>query len=299
MALPSSGTLAMSTIASSVGTVSPHSMNNLTRLTAVGSNASTFRTSNFYSWPDGGYKNGSPAILFDFGLNANYSNSGSTVSDRSGNGRNGTFVTGTGNGTAATIDQYTGTFPGQMNIPGDSPQKSVRLDDYAKFSGTANYTVVAWVKITSFTSSYPGVVGAEGRSGGNPIGWSIHFDNASGYKLNHSRWSGTSGSLANISINFGSGGVPSFAFNTWYMVTAVFTGTSMSLSLHTAGSRYDAFGTNTFSLATDASWSAFLGLRYNNWQNGPVGYMAIYGSSLTTTVLDTIYAATRIRYGNA
>ena len=103
MALPASGTLAMSTIASSVGTVSPHSMNNLTRLTAVGSNASTFKSSNFYSWPDGGYKNGSPAILFDFGLNANYSNSGSTVSDRSGNGRNGTFVTGTGNGTAATI----------------------------------------------------------------------------------------------------------------------------------------------------------------------------------------------------
>jgi hypothetical protein len=297
MPLPSSGTLAMSTIASSVGTVSPHSMNNLTRLTAVGSNASTFRTSNFYSWPDGGYKNGSPAILFDFGLNANYSNSGSTVSDRSGNGRNGTFVTGTGNGTAATIDQYTGTFPGQMNIPGDSPQKSVRLDDYAKFSGTANYTVVAWVKITSFTSSYPGVVAAEGRSG-NPIGWSMHFDNASGYKLNHSRWSGTSGSITNISINFGSG-VPAFAFNTWYMVSARFNGSTMSLSLHTGGSRYDASTGNSYSLSTDASWSAFLGLRYNNWQNGPVGYMAIYGSDLGTGVLDTIYAATRIRYGNA
>ena len=279
MALPSSGTLAMSTIASSVGTVTPNSMNELTRLTAVGSNASTFKTSNFYSWPDGGYKNGSPDILFDFGLNANYSNSGSTVSDRSGNGRNGTFVTGTGNGTAATIDQYTGTFPGQMNIPGDTPQKSVRLDDYAKFSGTGNYTVIAWVKITSFTSSYPGVVGAEGRSGGNPIG--------------------TSGSLANISVNFGSGGVPSFAFDTWYMVAARFDGSTMALSLHTAGSRYDASTGNSYSLSTDASWSAFLGLRYNNWQNGPVGYMAIYGSSLTTTVLDTIYAATRIRYGNA
>jgi hypothetical protein len=299
MALPSSGTLAMSTIASSVGTVSPHSMNNLTRLTAVGSNASTFKSSNFYSWPDGGYKNGNPAILFDFGLNANYSNSGSTVSDRSGNGRNGTFVTGTGNGSSATIDQYTGTFPGQMNIPGDSPQKSVRLDDYAKFSGTANYTVIAWVKITSFTSSYPGVVGAEGRSGGTPFGWSMHFDNASGYNLNHSRWSGTSGTLANISINFGSGGVPSFAFDRWYMVSARFNGSTMSLSLHTAGSRYDASTGNSYSLSTDASWSAFLGLRYNNWQNGPVGYMAIYGSDLGTTVLDTIYAATRIRYGNA
>jgi hypothetical protein len=299
MALPSSGTLAMSTIASSVGTVSPHSMNNLTRLTAVGSNASTFRSSNFYSWPDGGYKNGSPAILFDFGLNANYSNSGSTVSDRSGNGRNGTFVTGTGNGSSATIDQYTGTFPGQMNIPGDTPQKSVRLDDYAKFSGTGNYTVIAWVKIASFTSSYPGVVGAEGRSGGTPFGWSMHFDNASGYNLNHSRWSGTSGTLANISINFGSGGVPSFAFDRWYMVVARFNGSTMSLNLHTAGSRYDASTGNSYSLSTDASWSAFLGLRYNNWQNGPVGYMAIYGSDLGTGVLDTIYAATRIRYGNA
>ena len=158
MALPASGTLAMSTIASSVGTVTPNSMNELTRLTAVGSNASTFKTSNFYSWPDGGYKNGSPDILFDFGLNANYSNSGSTVSDRSGNGRNGTFVTGTGNGTAATIDQYTGTFPGQMNIPGDTPQKSVRLDDYAKFSGTGNYTVIAWVKIASFKSGRLGTL---------------------------------------------------------------------------------------------------------------------------------------------
>ena len=299
MALPASGTLAMSTIASSVGTVAPNSMNELTRLTAVGSNASTFKTSNFYSWPDGGYKNGSPGILFDFGLNANYSNSGSTVSDRSGNGRNGTFVTGTGNGTAATIDQYTGTFPGQMNIPGDTPQKSVRLDDYAKFSGTDNYTVIAWVKITSFTSSYPGVVAAEGRSGGNPIGWGLYMTNASGYQVAHQRFDGTSGSGTNIALTFGSGGVPSIAFNTWYMVAARFDGSTMALSLHTAGSRYDASTGNSYSLSTDASWSAFLGLRYNNWQNGPVGYMAIYGSDLGTGVLDTIYASTRIRYGNA
>ena len=299
MALPASGTLAMSTIASSVETVAPNSMNELTRLTAVGSNASTFKTSNFYSWPDGGYKDGSPGILFDFGLNANYSNSGSTVSDRSGNGRNGTFVTGTGNGTAATIDQYTGTFPGQMNIPGDTPQKSVRLDDYAKFSGTGNYTVIAWVKITSFTSSYPGVVGAEGRSGGNPIGWSLYMTNTSGYQVAHQRFDGTSGSGTNIALTFGSGGVPSFAFDTWYMVAARYNGSVMHVDICTGGTRYgNTTGTST-SLATDASWSAFLGLRYNNWQNGPVGYMAIYGSDIGTTAVDTIYASTRIRYGNA
>ena len=301
MALPSSGILSLSDIRSSVGMLSTNvSLRECTLATAVGSNGATTKISNFYGWHGYGYYY--PTVPFgnyyDFALNGLYANSGSTIADLSGNSLNGTFVTGTGNGTSATIDQYTTTFPGYLTIPGDTPQKAVRLDDTSKFGGTQNYTVITWVKVSSFTSSYPGIVAAEGRSsGGQAIGWSLYLSNVGGYSITHARWNGTTGSSANATITFGAGGVPSFAFDTWYMITAKYDGAAMSVSLHTAGSRYDAFGTNSFSLATSTSWGAFLGLRYNNWLNGKIGYYCVYGSSLVTSWLDTVYAATRIRYG--
>jgi hypothetical protein len=301
MALPISGTLGINTIRASVGMLSTNvSLRQLTLVTAVGSNGATTKISNFYGWHGYGYYYPTVpfANYFDFALNGLYANSGSTISDLSGQGLNGTFVTGTGTGTATTIDQYTSTFPGYLTIPGDTPQKSVRLDNSMKMGGTSSYTVIVWVRVSSFTSSFPGVVAAEGRSGSNPIGWSMYLDNSGGYHINHTRWSGTSGTGQTTTITFGAGGVPAFAFDTWYMVTAIYDGVStMGIYLHTGGTRYLTTVTNTYSLATDASWGAFLGLRYNNWLNGRIGYYAIYGSPLLSAWVDTVYESTRIRYG--
>ena len=302
MALPSSGQLSLNDIRLNIGMLQANtSLRECTLITAVGSNGATTKVSNFYGWNGYGYRYPATPLgnYYDFACNACYTNTTTAIGDLSGLNLQGYFVTGTGNGTTATCDQYTTTFPGYLTIPGDTAQKSVRLDDTSKFGGTQNYTVITWIRVSSFTSSYPGIVAAEGRSGSTPIGWSLYLDNVGGYHINHTRWNGTTGSSATATITFGSGTVPAFAFDTWYMITARFDGSTMGVSLHTAGSRYDSNISNSYSISTSSSWSAFLGLRYNNWLNGRIGYYCVYGSSLLSAYLDTAYAATRIRYGNA
>jgi hypothetical protein len=306
-AVPSSGQLSMSVIADSVGMLSTNrSLRECTLITAVGGYydpqwfGSPYEMSSFYGWQGYGYRYSAVPFgnYFDFACNGLYTNTTSQITDLSGQNLHGYFVTGTGNGTTITCDQYTTSFPGYLTIPGDSNQKSVYLNNSIKFGGTQNYTVITWFRVTSFTSNYPGIVGAEGRSSGSqPIGWSLYIDNVSGYHINHTRYSGTSGTGQNVQLTFGAGGIPTFAFDTWYMVTATFDGSVMGLTLHTAGQRFQVTSSNSYSLATSTSWGAFLGLRYNNWFNGRIGYFAVYGSPLLSTWLDTIYESTRIRYG--
>lgn len=295
MALPTSGPLSIGQIRTELGS----SSGSLRTLSALAGFTSPDSISEFYGYGNGYFYPAVPFINgFDFSVSSKYSNSGSAIDDLSTYNWDGTFVTGTGNGTAATIDQYTATAPGYMTIPGDSPQKSIRLNDNMKFSGTAVHTMVVWFRVTSFTSSYPGIIGSEGRSsGGQPIGYSLYLDNTSTFNLNFTRYSGTSGTGQNIQLRFSSGGVPAFAYDTWYMASIRFDGSVMALSLHAGGNRYDVSASNSYSIATSTSWSAFLGLRYNNWLNGRIAYYCAYGSVLTTTMLDTIFTNTRGRYG--
>ena len=298
MPLPSSGIISGSQIAASVGLVNPSSLREATLATGVSGPTTPYEYSSFYNWGDGGYKYGSPGILHDFALNANYSNAGSTISDRSGNSRNGTWVSGTGNGSSSTITGYSSSFAGNINIPGDSPQLAIRLDDFAKFSGTSAYTAVAWIKVPSFTSSYPGIIASEGRIGGSPIGWGLILTNdTAGYRLFHQRFNGSSGSGDAIIYGFTANG-QTFSLNTWYMVAARYNGSVMHVHWYNDSGTLcsNTTGTST-SLSTDGSWGAFAGLRYNHWLNGQLGYVAIYGSDIDTTGLNDIYAKTKARYG--
>lgn len=295
MALPSSGTITINQIRTELGTTS----GSLRQLSAIAGFSSPDAMSEFYGYSNAGYAYPAVPLInrFDFAANSYYSNSGSAVDDLSSYNWNGTFVQGTGNGTPITIDQYTGTFPGYMTIPGDSPQKSIRLNDGLKFGGTQSYTVIVWFKVSSFTSNYPGLVCAEGRSGSNAIGYSWYITNASGFGMFHTRYDGTTGNGTFAGLSWGSGGVPSFAYDTWYMAAIRFDGSTMGVDLYAGGTRYTSTTPNSYSLATDASWGAFLGLRYNNWFNGKIGYYCVYGSPLSSSMLDTIFSSTRGRYG--
>jgi hypothetical protein len=295
MPLPSSGTLSINQIRTELGTTNA----SLRQLSAIAGFSTSDSISEFYGYSNQGYVYPQVPLInrFDFSANNYYSNSGSTIDDLSSYGWDGTFVTGTGNGTTATIDQYTSTYPGYFTIPGDSPQKAIRLNDNMKFSGTTSHTIVTWVRVSSFSSNYPGIVAAEGRSGSTPIGWSLYMDNQSGFHINYTRWNGTSGTGQNVRINFADGVVPAFAYDTWYMVSIVFDGSTMAVYLHTNGYIYLDALPNSYSLATSTSWSAFIGLRYNNWFNGRIGYYCVYGSALTSPMLASIYTAMRGRYG--
>ena len=295
MALPTTGSLSINQIRNELGVTT----GSLTALSEIAGFTTPHKISDFYGYEGNGYAYPAVPLInrFDFVCNNKYSNSGSAIDDLSSYNWDGTFVTGTGNGTATTIDQYTATYPGYFTIPGDSVQKAIKLDNNMKFSGTQAYTVITWFRVSAFSSNYPGIVAAEGRSGSQPIGYSMYLRNTPDFSIIHTRYSGTSGTGDVNILTWGSGGVPAFAYNTWYMSAIRFDGSTMVLDLYTGGSGYHASKGNTYSLATDSAWSAFIGLRYNNWFNGRIGYYCVYGNALTTGMLDTIYAATRGRYG--
>lgn len=306
MPLPSTGILQLSRIAAtdganSVGVVTPYSLNQLSILTGKNFvwDGALFsydqKISSFYNWAGYGYKYGSPDILHDFGLSSRYSTSSSNIIDTSGNGRNGTFVTGTGNGTAANITGYTTTYPARISTS-TSGQYSIRLHDTAKYSGTQSFSWIIWFRCTSFSTGYNGLISCEGRSGSTPIGHSLYISNVGGTTINYQRWDGTSGNQQTISLTYGSGGVPSFVSGKWYQATVIYSSGSMQLALYVDGTGYTIATSNSTSVAVNGSWSCFAGLRYNNWLDGNIGYIATYPNNIGSQAFYDINYYLRARY---
>ena len=176
------------------------------------------------------YQYGSPFMLFDFSATANYSNAGSQITDLSGNSNHGVFVTGTGKGSATTINGYSATAPGTLNLAnGGGAQYSVRLVNTAQFNGTQAHTMVAWLKLSSHGGgTYPGIFSSDQ----NPYGYEINISNESPKRFFVERF----GAGAVVS-DFGST-LPAFAYNTWYLTALRYNGSVCSTDIYMGGTRY-------------------------------------------------------------
>ena len=234
------------------------------------------------------YQYGSPFMLFDFSATSNYSNAGSQITDLSGNSNHGVFVTGTGKGSATTINGYSATAPGTLNLAnGGGAQYSVRLVNTAQFNGTQAHTMVAWVKLSSHGGgTYPGIFSSDQ----NPYGYQINISNESPKRFFVERF----GAGAVVS-DFGST-LPAFAYNTWYLTALRYNGSVCSTDIYMGGTRYTNSAT-IGGISTQDVYGPSMGLRYNNWIDGYYGYAAGYTSDIGTTGIDAIYNATKARYG--
>jgi hypothetical protein len=301
MPLPSSGELSIRTIASTggtsaVGVVTPNSLYQLNVLAGLEYNFGS-KISNFYNYGGYGYRYGSPDTLYDFGLSSRYSSDSSNIIDTSGNNRNATYVTGTGNGTPTNITGLISTFPG--NIPTQtSNQRAIRLDSTSKYGGNTNFTWCAWFKVSSFDTNYNGIISCEGRSGSTPIGHSIYITNVGGYSVVYNRFNGTTGSSSSITIPFNG---PGFSFNTWYFVMVSYSSSNLAfMSLRSANdlvfnNQLGFFSSSSVSI--DFAWSNFAGLRYNNWLDGNIGYVATYPTYFgSTPIFNDMYERMKKRY---
>lgn len=285
MALQSSGAIAVSQIKTELGNAS----GSIRTLSAAAGKSTPDAMSEFYSYSNASYyQYGSPFMLFDFSATGSYSNSGSQITDLSGNGNHGTFVTGTGKGSATTINGYSATAPGTLNLAnGGGAQYSVRLVNTAQFTGTQAHTMVAWLKLSSHGGgTYPGIFSSDQ----NPYGYEINISNENPKRFFVERF----GAGAVVS-NFGST-LPAFAYNTWYMVALRYNGSVCSTDIYMGGTRYTSSAT-IGGISTSDQYGPSMGLRYNNWIDGYYGYAAGYTSDIGTAGLDAIYNATKARYG--
>jgi len=285
MALQASGAISISQIRTELGSGSY----SLRTLSAAAGKSTPDAMSEFYSYSASGvYQYGSPFMLFDFSVTASYSNSGSQITDLSGNSNHGVFVTGTGKGSATTINGYSATAPGTLNLAnGGGAQYSVRLVNTAHFTGTQAHTMVAWLKLSSHGGgTYPGIFSSDQ----NPYGYEINISNENPKRFFVERF----GAGAVVS-NFGST-LPAFAYNTWYMVALRYNGSVCSTDIYMGGTRYTSSAT-IGAISTQDVYGPSMGLRYNNWIDGYYGYAAGYTSDIGTTGIDAIYNATKARYG--
>ena len=312
MSLPSSGALSFSAIASDIALYAPYggpygSLDKMTKITGVGgtwdgsdifSRNAPYETSNFYGWGGGGFKWANIKLLHDYALNGHYSSPSSVIKDTSGYLRDGVFVTGTGNGSPTNVTGYNSSI-GYIDSQ-TTNQYSVRLDNYAKFAGTASHTLICWFNVSYFPTAYPGLIACEGRSSstGQPIGYSFYLNQITSttFGVNYSRFSGTSGTQYNLNLTaIGS----QFTAGFWYMAVAVYDAGSVNILMYQASSPTQITGisgSNSYSIATESSWGCFQGLRYNDWLNGSMGYTAIYDYALTASDIRKIQGATRLRY---
>jgi len=287
MALPSSGPLSISAIrdeqVNNGGFASSYS---LRQLSSNAGKSSPDSISEFYGYSAGGsyYKYGSPFMLFDFASTTDYSNSGTAIKDLSGNANDGVFVDGTYKGNPTTVNGYSATAPGTLSV---SSQYSVRLVNTAQFTGTQAHTMVAWVRLTDHNGgTYPGIFSSDQ----NPYGWQITLSGESPKRFFVERFGAGA-----VVANFGSD-LPAFAYNTWYMTSLRYDGTTCSIDIYMAGTRY-TFSANLGGISTQDVFGPSMGLRYNNWIHGAFGYAAGYTSDIGTTGIGAIYNATKARYG--
>jgi|LakMenEpi03Aug12_release.lakeMendotaPanAssembly.Ray.scaffolds.fasta_scaffold31777_2 hypothetical protein len=309
MSLPSSGALSFSVIANDLPLYAPYggpygSLDKMTMITGVGGSwdgsnnfnrNAPYNTSAFYSWGGGGFKFGNYEIIHDYALNGHYASPSSVITDSSGNTRNGVFVTGTGNGTAVNVTGYNSGI-GYIGTQ-TANQYAVRLNNYAKFPGTSNHTLITWVNVSVMTSSFPGIIACEGRSGGQPIGYSLYLNkiNELNFGVNYTRWLGSTGTAFNVNVTPLS---QPLLVGFWYMIVATFDGSTILVQAHRADNNAleQASGSNSYSIISDTSWGCFQGLRYNNWLDGYFGYTAIYNYALNPADIVKIQRATRLRY---
>jgi hypothetical protein len=275
MPLQGSGAISMTNINQELNACD-YSLRNLSSLAGK---STSDAMSEFYNY-NGAYRFGSPQLVFDFNLQNQYSNSGTQIKDLSGNNNHGVFSTGTNNGTPATVTGYTW---GYLSLPGSSAQRSVRIPDSLKPSGTNPFTMLVYMKPKgySYNGNYPGIM----SHGNDTIGlsWYLTPD--------------VPGQVVWRDLNCGSNGYTTLAYqgaygglNYWNGYAITSNGTSQRLHQYVQNTLYSSGSTATScGISTSSSWGFFLGLRYNMWLNADINYVAIYNSELTTGNLTTIF----------
>ena len=218
-------------------------------------------------------------LYYDPSNSASYPGTGTTITDLSGNGLNG------------TMSNITYTSP-YFTYNGTSSQVSV-ADSALLEPGAGSWTMEAWVRQTA--SGNDVVLGKFDPGGlSTDVSYSIRTTNTSYY----AQIGSGSGSGSTLFVN-------STTFvgtsNTWYQLVYVFTnGATKTLETYVNGA---SIGTVNHNLASILNTTANLYIgSYNNgeyaqWFDGRIGIVRLYNSALTSDQILQNYNVDRSKYG--
>jgi hypothetical protein len=208
--------------------------------------------------------------------------SGTTWTDISGNGNNGTLTNG---------PTYNGANYGSIVFDGG--------DDYVTLSNTSNlrpgtgdFTIEAWIYKTGATGGNAAgnaVIYGTQWSGGSPAGaWILYANESSGTKISFSIWS------TNIVTS-----TTTILTNQWYHIAVSRIGTTVSLYINNV---LEATATSSAN-ANNSAYPIYVGLYYDSFGfagyfNGRIPVVRSYiGKGLTAAEISQNFNATKWRYG--
>ena len=212
-------------------------------------------------------------LWLDAGQTASYPGSGTTWTDLSGNGNNGTLTNG---------PTYTSSNGGSLVFDGTNDYVTLG----SSLSGTLAGTISFWIKLTNtITTGYAGNQRPWGKNG--------DFE---------CRWGGTGGG-ADRSLATDIGGILSLVsvqntwLNTvWYNITIVYNGATNSSALYVQGV-LDATGTAGNVTGLTGNWIIGATSSTAGPLNGQISQYLIYNRALSVAEVQQNFNALRGRYG--
>lgn len=217
-------------------------------------------------------------LCFDAGNAKSYPGSGSTWTDLSGLGNNGTLV---------NSPTYSSGNKGSLVFNGTSSYVSVANSSSVN-PGTGSFSIVVWVN-------------SDPSAGGD--GWDLwvakRANGSNGYYLGAANGLGVRFMLGNDTSSRTDTGFISYTNNTWAMFTAILDRTANtqtvirndnaeSSSVTPSGGNYS--NTGTLSIGADIGMGAF-------YVGGSISYVQLYSKALTTAEVSQNFNAIRGRYG--
>jgi len=208
----------------------------------------------------------------DAGMNSSFNNTGTTWTDLSGTGNNGTLTNG---------PTYSSANGGSVVFDG--------VDDYVNISGSTTVSEVTfsvWLKRNGTQSSYAGILFSRGGSSANVSGLDFNLAyNTLGY-----HWNDTSGSYG-----FNSGLTP--PNGVWCMGSVSVTSTTATFYLCQSSGITTA--TNTLAHAPTTLDGLKLGWdgAVSRYMNGNIATAQIYNRALTAAEIQQNYNALKHRFG--
>jgi hypothetical protein len=207
-------------------------------------------------------------LYLDAGRTASYSGSGTTWTDLSGNGRNGTLTNG---------PTYSATDGGSIVFDG--------TDDFVQCSGSVTATAatfVSWIRRNGTQSQYDGILFSRGT---NVSGVNFQVSNQLGYHWNNAvnTYTWQSGLI-----------VPDL---TWCMIAVSVTGTAATAYLCQSGGITSA--TNTVSHTSTTIDDIKIGQEDSGGRffTGNIAIAQLYNTALSVEQVSENFAADRARFG--
>jgi hypothetical protein len=238
--------------------------------------------SNFDEFTGAPVVDDSLVLWLDAAQTTSYPGTGTTWTDLSGKGNNGTLTSG---------PTYNTSNGGSIRFNGNGSGNYVSVSDSVSLR-PANITVCTWAKFNSFDSTLTGVITKPQNStvgGGwtNPyLSWMIRVE-GTGTILDVS--------IGSASVYYGTTSAYSFSTNTWYLFTLTYDGTNLkgyvNTSLICSSSPGAAINYTVNPVQIGAMNSP------NEYLNGYVSDAMIYNRALSSDEVSQNFNALRRRYG--